>query len=96
MLKYAFWHFIDYHSLILPTKKVRKISGFLTKFSDFGYCEPTKNFWIFFQKSGLLAAPKNWIQFFEIYLEKDFSLVGSSPDQVPDCCYCMVLLSDFG
>ena len=31
-------------------KKFRKISGFLTKFLDFGYCDPTKNSWILFSK----------------------------------------------
>ena len=39
-----------HQGLILPTKKVRKISGYLAKSLVFRYCDPTKNYWILFSE----------------------------------------------
>ena len=93
------WQILNGHrnnvllGFILPTKKVRKISGFLTKFSVFGYLNPTKNSWILFSEIWPTSCTKNWIQFF-IFIQKnwefkmliypknwiwDFLLVGLSP-----------------
>ena len=56
-----------------PTnKKVRKISGFLTKFSDFGYCDPTKNSWILFSEIWPASCTKKLDPIFFRFIQKKF------------------------
>ena len=55
-----------------PTnKKVRKISGFLTKFSDFGYCDPTKNSWILFLEFWPASCTKKLDPIFFRFIQKN-------------------------
>ena len=77
---------LDTQGLILP-KKVKKNSGFLTQFLDFGYCDPTKNYWILFSEIWPASCTKKLdpiffrfiqknlrVQNFQIYPEKKLDL----------------------
>ena len=78
-----------------PTKKSQKISGLLSKFSVFGYCNPSKNYWLLFSEIWPASYTKKLdpifsdlskklrVRNFQIYLKKIgsefFLLVGLSP-----------------
>ena len=59
-------------SVLNPTnKKVRNFSGFLTKFSVFGYCDPTKNSWILFSEIWPASCTKKLDPIFFGFIQKN-------------------------
>ena len=52
-------------------KKVRNFFGFLTKFSVFGYCDPTKNSWILFPEIWPASCTKKLDPIFLGFIQKN-------------------------